>query len=589
MPRRARRGRRAPSGGRTATRRAPPSARRAAPDGIRWSVPSDRRRPRSITPVPTTAAAGRRADARRRAARASCGQRDVVGVQARDVAPARLVEPDVERAGEAERPRRSARRGAAGRRHAASSSPVPSIEPSSTTTSSRSRSVWPSTLATASPIVASRRGRRGRPRRAAGHRLARRVACAGARSRAPELRPRRRDRRPDGRARRGCSTRSRRRRTRAFRVLVVDQNADDRVAAAARVAPVAPDRARCARRAGSRARGTPRSACSRPTSSRSRTTTAATRPTCSSASPRASPRTRRSAWSAAALEDADGRAAGRWPCRARRRVDADNVWHTANSHTIFLRRDGRRARRAVRRGARPRRRDAVVVGRGDRLPRARAPRRRPRSSTTRRSSSPIRSRPTTPGRARRARAARRRERRLRARTQRLPGAHGRADARPARGRRARLARPARHDPSALPRGDASRARLGPALRPLAPLSTRARRRSPRAGRASRRARTARPPGARALRVAVAVGEHARRRRRRAPPASAARRARTRRGAGRRCPPRRRRARPCRRSPRTRRAAPHAIASITVVGHGSFTFVWSRTCARRKTSGASACA
>ena len=34
--------------------------------------------------------------------------------------------------------------------------------------------------------------------------------------------------------------------------------------------------------------------------------------------------------------------------------------------------------------------------------------------------------------------------------------------------------------------------------------------------------------------------------------------------------------------------PHAIASITVVGHGSFTLVWRSTCARRTTSGAAAC-
>ena len=35
--------------------------------------------------------------------------------------------------------------------------------------------------------------------------------------------------------------------------------------------------------------------------------------------------------------------------------------------------------------------------------------------------------------------------------------------------------------------------------------------------------------------------------------------------------------------------PHAIASITAVGQGSFTFVWSSTCARRSIPGASVCA
>ena len=34
--------------------------------------------------------------------------------------------------------------------------------------------------------------------------------------------------------------------------------------------------------------------------------------------------------------------------------------------------------------------------------------------------------------------------------------------------------------------------------------------------------------------------------------------------------------------------PQAIASSTRLGHGSFTFVWSRRCARRKSAGASAC-
>ncbi len=143
--------------------------------------------------------------------------------------------------------------------------------------------------------------------------------------------------------------------------------------------------------------------------------------------------------------------------------------------------------------------------------------------------------------------------------------------------------------SALPRGDARRARVRPALRPLAPLT--------RLELGEERGVAVEPvverepldrPASRSLRVALAVGEDRADGRRRAPPASAARRARSRRDAARRLPPRRRRARPCRRSRRTRRAAPHASASITVVGHGSLTFVWRRTCARRKTSGASDC-
>jgi len=37
-------------------------------------------------------------------------------------------------------------------------------------------------------------------------------------------------------------------------------------------------------------------------------------------------------------EDRNGRTVGRWPDEARR-ITPDTVWHTANSHTIFLRRD----------------------------------------------------------------------------------------------------------------------------------------------------------------------------------------------------------------------------------------------------------
>ncbi len=111
---------------------------------------------------------------------------------------------------------------------------------------------------------------------------------------------------------------------------------------------------------------------------------------------------------------------------------------------------GRRASRRLRRGARARQWDALVVGRGDRLRRPRPPRRRPgrvRPGAGRDASGQGGQR----GRARRARPSRRRQRRLRARTEPLPGPHRRADARAPGRRGAPLARSARHDPRAVPR------------------------------------------------------------------------------------------------------------------------------------------
>ena len=83
--RRAPRGRPAPSGGRTATRRAPPSARRARRTASDGRDPRDRRPRSRSSPVPTTAAAGARAHACREPLEPR-RTRDVVRVEARDVA-----------------------------------------------------------------------------------------------------------------------------------------------------------------------------------------------------------------------------------------------------------------------------------------------------------------------------------------------------------------------------------------------------------------------------------------------------------------------------------------------------------------------
>ncbi len=252
---------------------------------------------------------------------------------------------------------------------------MPSTEPSSTTTSSRSRSVCPSTLATAWPIVA-RASRAARTTETSGGLIA---SAEGSLRRCPEPRVpsvdlvvATVDRTEPLDALLGSLEAQTHR---AARVLVVDQNDDDRVAAVARLAPVAPDRARALRRPGCRAPGTSRSACSRPISSRSPTTTAAIRRISSSRSSRGSRRTPALGVVCGRLEDEDGRATGRFG-RERRRVDAGRrVARRELAHDLPAPR-GRRAGRGVRRGARARAGRALVVGRGDRLPRPRAPRRR---------------------------------------------------------------------------------------------------------------------------------------------------------------------------------------------------------------------
>ena len=132
-----------------------------------------------------------------------------------------------------------------------------------------------------------------------------------------------------------------------------------------------------------------------PTSSPFPTTTASTRPISSRASRSGSRPTRASTASAAGRSPPTERTAGRWPSRARRdhartpsgtprtrtRSSCAGAWSSASAGFD----EGSGSARA-RRG----------LGRGDRLPRPRAPRWARGSSTTRRSSSRIRSSPCPP-------------------------------------------------------------------------------------------------------------------------------------------------------------------------------------------------
>ncbi len=368
---RARRGhvdRGAPSSGRTATRRVPPSARPRGPVASGAPFP-ETASARSIIPVPTTAACGL-ASMRARSRPSQLGQGDVVGVHPRDVAAARGVEPDVQRAGEPERlgvPHHAEPVVADRREHLGGSVGRAVVDDDELEIAHGLAEHAPNRLLDGPRGVAGGEDDRHERRGHGGLR----VACAGARRPSASTSSSRRSTAPTTSPR--CSTRSTARRIAASGVVVVDQNDDDRVARAARGSSVGRDAASpLAARAVARAQRRARRL-SRRISSRSRTTTASTRPTCSSASRGASRED-------AGLGGLSGRAHGRGRrdgrALARRRAGrsgSDTVWHTANSHTIFLRREVVDAGRRLRRGARARQRDAVVVGRGDRLPRPRAP------------------------------------------------------------------------------------------------------------------------------------------------------------------------------------------------------------------------
>ena len=113
---------------------------------------------------------------------------------------------------------------------------------------------------------------------------------------------------------------------------------------------------------------------------------------------------------------ADGRTAGRWPSRAQR-IRPETVFHTAISHTIFLRLSVVEPRGRLRRAARARVGHALELGRGDRLPRPRPPRGAHRVRPVARGHAS--GQDAVARRARRARAAGRRKSRLRARGQPL--------------------------------------------------------------------------------------------------------------------------------------------------------------------------
>ena len=409
---------------------------------------------------------------------------------------------------------------------------MPSTEPSSTTTSSRSRSVCPSTLATASPIVA-RASRAARTTETRGGLIAsRRVACAGARSRAPERRPRRRDRRSDGRARRAPR---------------LARGTD------------APADAAC--------------------SSSTRTTTIGS-PGCSPRHP--SLRDRAPALDARAVARAERRAR---PARGRpRRVPRRRLPLPAGAPRAASRGASRRTRRSVVVCGRARGRgrsgnrslgapSAVAWIARQRLARRRP---RPRSSCAARSSSRSAAFDEALGLGPDARFGSGEEidylvRALRsgARVEYDPAlvvihpvrpttgdalvALGRRDGGsvgyvlgrhgyPARAVARMLVRPAVGALVSLVLLDTTRARFHaatlrrahrrPALRPLAPLTTRAPRTAPRAGRASRPSAKRSTARRRApSRVALAIGQDTADTPRRAPPAAAARRARTRPGCG----------------------------------------------------------
>ena len=123
------------------------------PVGMRCTVPSRPPSCRSIIPDPTTATAG--SDRTRASTRSSHVGRAMSSASIRATyaprasASATLSAP-ASPSGASFRMTRTR-----GSSIAASLSPVPSTEPSSTTTSSRSEMVWPSTLRTASSIVAA--------------------------------------------------------------------------------------------------------------------------------------------------------------------------------------------------------------------------------------------------------------------------------------------------------------------------------------------------------------------------------------------------------------------------------------------------
>ena len=200
-----------------------------------------------------------------------------------------------------------------------------------------------------------------RGERAHGHGWMRRVACTGGGSAWRRLRSRRRDRRPD--AGPGALLESLESQThRAFRVVIVDQNSDDRVERLLGAHPSLRTVHLLSDRGLSRARnralsslagdviGFPDDDCRYPPDLLERVA-------------------RRFAEDAelGGLSGrpvaADGSTVGRWP-RQPEPITSDNVWHRANSHTIFLRREvvervgastrrsgsapGRRGRRARR-------------------------------------------------------------------------------------------------------------------------------------------------------------------------------------------------------------------------------------------------
>ena len=188
------------------------------------------RRAGRSSPCPTTAAAGADPDARDDPLEPA-GQRDVVGVHPREErrrAPRRspTLSAPARPSGSSFRTTRSRSSSIA-----SSTAAVPSTEPSSTTRSSRSAQ----RLAEHAPhrLLDRRLGVAGGHHdghERSGH-GGLRVACAGGGSglRSP-LRPRRRDRRPHGRPRERCSHSLEAQTHRRFRLVVVDQNADARVA-----------------------------------------------------------------------------------------------------------------------------------------------------------------------------------------------------------------------------------------------------------------------------------------------------------------------------------------------------------------------
>ncbi len=342
---------------------------------MRCTVPSDPSSCRSIIPVPTTATPGS-SRMRRDDPLEPRREGDVVGVHPRDVGAARVLEPDVECAGEPERrlvphhaqarvvgrredarpcrrPSRRRRRRARGRRR-----------------SGRARSRPPRR---SSPPHRGPRGRRTRAEEPwpGGEGSLRRWRQP---LRSAAVRPRRRDGRPHGRPR-GAARLARG--AEARRVPGARRRPERR-----RSRPVGASRATristsftCARRAASLARGTWRCRSSRLTSSASPTTTACYPPDLLERVAHRFAADPGSAGSAAAPRAADGRVVGRWPDA---RIDdhaRQRLAHRELPHDLPPPR-ARRARRRIRRGARARLGDAVVVRRGDRLPRARAPARR---------------------------------------------------------------------------------------------------------------------------------------------------------------------------------------------------------------------